>query len=246
MHFEKGWQCYIINHDRFSWKVSVWRPLNKSLIRYPVCVFISGSMSPNKTPIVSKTIWGSRFLCLQHLFTKLGHASCLRHLFTTAATQCSHCHTGMCVIGLSAFTLSYWCMKRVCVCVVGLSVFTVLLVCEVCVGLSVFTVLLVCEVCVGLSAFTVLLVCVLLACQCSHCPTSVCVVGLSVFTLSYWCMKCVVGLFVFTPSYWCVLLACQCSQSNWCVCWPVSVHCPTGVCVVGLPVHTVLLVCACC
>ena len=87
---------------------------------------------------------------------------------------------------------------------------------------------------VGLSVFTVLLVyeaCVLLACQCS---------------LSYWCVKCVLACYFVIVYYstGVVLLACQCSQSSWCLCcWPVSVHSPPGVCVVGLCSHCPTSVC---
>ena len=127
------------------------------------------------------------------------------------------------------------------VCVVGLSVFTVLLVC--CWPVGVHTVLLVCVV--GLSVFILSYWCVLLACWCSHCHTDVCCWPVSVqsnwcvcwpvsvhtvllvyvllaclFTLSYWCVC--VGLLVFTLPYWCVN-----------VCWrPVVVHTVLLVCVV--------------
>ena len=153
------------------------------------------------------------------------------------ACWCSHCPTGVCGVCLSVFTLSDWCE---CV-VVGLSVFTLSCWCV--------NVLLACQ-----CSHTVLLMCVL-ACRCLHCPSGVwvcwpvgvhiallvceCVVGLLVFTLSYWCVWCspvcshcpigvsvllacqcshtvllmCVGLSVFTLSYWCVgVLACQCGS----------------------------------
>ena len=212
-------------------------------------------------------------------------------LVCVLACQCSHCPTGVRVIGLPVHTVLLVCVcwpvgvhtaLLVCECVVGLLMFTLSYWCS---PVSVHTVLLVCVfVVVGLSVFTLSYWCVnvLLACQCSHtvllmcmcwhCPSGVwvcwpvgvhtallvceCVVGLLVFTLSYWCVccvhlsywcECVVGLSVFTLSYWCVnvLLACQCSHTVLLVCvlacqYSHTVllmcvlacqcsHCPTGV-----------------
>ena len=233
LHYKVG-SCYLCNTCLQSW---VMLPLFATLVYY--CWH----------PVFTLLCWCVCYWSVSVYIVLLVYEACV-----LLACQCS---------------LSYWCMKHVCcwpvsvhcptgvwsVCwPVTLSLFTILLVLccwpvsvhsppGVCVvGLSVFTVLLVCVLLACVHTVLLVCVCVLLACQCSHCPTGVCcwpgvhtvilmrVVGLSVFSQTGVC----VGLSVFTLSYWCTCY------------WPACSHCPTGVCVCWpVGVHTALLVCEC-